>query len=35
MEIDKDYKEFLLLLNRNKVEYLVVGGYTVAFHGYP
>ena len=35
MEIDKDYKEFLLLLNRNKVEYLVVGGYAVAFHGYP
>ncbi|PIQ21450.1 MAG: hypothetical protein COW65_09000 [Cytophagales bacterium CG18_big_fil_WC_8_21_14_2_50_42_9] len=35
MEIDKDYKEFLLLLNQNNVEYLVVGGYAVAFHGYP
>ncbi|CAA9233368.1 MAG: hypothetical protein AVDCRST_MAG95-1094 [uncultured Adhaeribacter sp.] len=28
-------KEFLQLLNQNKVEYLVVGGYAVAFHGYP
>ena len=35
MEIDKDFKEFLQLLNQNKVEYLVVDGYAVAFHGYP
>ena len=35
MELDKDFKEFLQLLNQNKVEYLVVGGYAVAFHGYP
>jgi predicted nucleotidyltransferase len=35
MELDKDFKEFLVLLNQNEVEYLVVGGYAVAFHGYP
>ena len=35
MELDKDFKEFLQLLNQNEVEYIVVGGYAVAFHGYP
>ena len=35
MNLNKDYKEFLELLNGNKVDYLVVGGYSVAFHGYP
>ena len=35
MELDKDFREFLVLLNQNEVEYLVVGGYAVAFHGYP
>jgi len=35
MELDKDFKEFLSLLNKHQVEYLVVGGYAVAFHGYP
>ncbi len=30
-----DFKEFLRLLNEKKVEYLVIGGYAVAFHGYP
>ena len=30
-----DFKEFLRLLNDNDVEYLVVGGHAVAFHGYP
>jgi predicted nucleotidyltransferase len=35
MELDKDFKEFLVLLNQNEVEYLVVGGYAVAFHGHP
>jgi hypothetical protein len=33
--ITKDFSEFLGLLNENRVEYLVVGGYAVAFHGYP
>jgi hypothetical protein len=35
MVISKDFKEFIRLLNENKVRYLVVGGYAVAFHGYP
>lgn len=30
-----DFKEFLELLNAHSVRYLVVGGYAVAFHGYP
>jgi predicted nucleotidyltransferase len=35
MELDKDFKEFLALLNQQEVEYLIVGGYAVAFHGHP
>jgi len=34
MNIQEDFEEFLRLLNKKKVEYLVVGGYAVAFHGY-
>lgn len=33
--INKDFKEFIELLNKNSVKYLVVGGYALAFHGYP
>ena len=32
---DPDFKEFIESLNKNGVDYLVVGGYAVAFHGYP
>jgi len=35
MVINKDFKEFIQLLNENKVRYLIVGGYAVAFHGHP
>ncbi|MCB0597486.1 MAG: nucleotidyltransferase [Lewinellaceae bacterium] len=35
MEINRDFKEFLQLLNEHKVKYLVIGGYAVNFHGYP
>jgi hypothetical protein len=35
IEFPKDFKEFLQLLNSKKIEYLVVGGYAVGFHGYP
>ena len=35
MVINKDFKEFIQLLNQNNVKYLVVGGYAVAFHGHP
>lgn len=30
-----DFKEFLRLLNAAKVEYLLIGGYAVGYHGYP
>jgi predicted nucleotidyltransferase len=29
-----DFKEFLKLLNLNKVDYLIIGGYAVGYHGY-
>ena len=35
MRLSKDWREFIELLNANKVEYLVVGAFAVAFHGYP
>ena len=35
LNIPKDFREFIQLLNSNKVRYLVVGGYAVAYHGYP
>ena len=33
--LSRDFKEFVGLLIKNKAEYLVVGGYAVAIHGYP
>ena len=30
-----DFVEFLEALNRRSVRYLIIGGYAVAFHGYP
>ncbi|HDP24773.1 MAG TPA: hypothetical protein ENN34_04945 [Deltaproteobacteria bacterium] len=35
MKLPNDFKEFLQLLNKHQVEYLLVGGYAVAYHGYP
>jgi hypothetical protein len=35
MDLTQDFKEFIQLLNRNNVRYLVVGGYAVTAHGYP
>ena len=35
MILQSDLREFIELLNSRKVEYVVVGGYAVAFHGYP
>jgi hypothetical protein len=35
MRIQKDLREFVELLNSNGVEYLVVGAFAVAHHGYP
>jgi predicted nucleotidyltransferase len=35
MVLNKDFREFIKLLNDNGVKYLIVGGYAVGFHGYP
>ncbi len=35
MFIQQDFKELLALLGENDVDYMIVGGYAVAFHGYP
>jgi hypothetical protein len=35
MALNQDFKEFLELLNKHEVKYLVVGGYSVAIHGHP
>jgi len=33
-KLDKNFADFLKLLKRHRVEYLVVGGYAVGFHGF-
>jgi hypothetical protein len=33
--LQADFKDFLRLLNANRVEYLLIGGYAVGYHGYP
>lgn len=33
--ISNDLREFIALLNSHRVEYLLVGGHAVAFHGWP
>jgi predicted nucleotidyltransferase len=35
IELHPDFKDFLRLLNSHRVEYLLVGGYAVGYHGYP
>ena len=35
MEIQPDFRDLFELLNEHKVEYLIVGGYALAFHGAP
>lgn len=35
MVLNKDFREFIELLNKHKVKYLVIGGYAVNFFGYP
>lgn len=34
-KLQTDLREFIALFNSRKVEYLVVGGHAVAFHGHP
>ncbi len=33
-KLDPDFSEFVALLNRQKIDYLIVGGYAVGFHGH-
>ncbi|MCX6902440.1 MAG: hypothetical protein NTW03_02940 [Verrucomicrobia bacterium] len=33
--LTKDFKEFLQCLNARGVDYLLIGGHAVAYHGYP
>jgi predicted nucleotidyltransferase len=35
IQLPADFKEFLKLLNEKEVEYLLIGGYAVGYHGYP
>ena len=35
MEVHQDFRDLLALLNEHNVEYLIVGGYALAFHGAP
>lgn len=35
MHIQQDFKELLQLLEKHKIDYMIVGGYAVAFYGYP
>jgi hypothetical protein len=35
MRLHKDLREFIGLLNSHGVEAVIVGGYALAFHGYP
>ena len=35
MEVQKDFREFLALLNAHKVDFMIVGGYALAYHGAP
>ncbi len=33
--LPKDFKDFLKLLNSEKIDYLLIGGYAVGYYGYP
>jgi len=35
MEVQKDFNEFLALLNAHEVDFMIVGGYALAYHGVP
>ena len=35
MKLDKDLREFVELLLSHEVDFVVVGGHAVAYHGYP
>jgi predicted nucleotidyltransferase len=35
INLPPDFREFLKLLGERRVDYLLIGGYAVAYHGYP
>jgi hypothetical protein len=35
IDLPPDFKEFLRLLSDHRAEYLLIGGYAVAYYGYP
>ena len=35
IHLPQDFREFFQSFNRHNVEYLLVGGYAVGYHGYP
>ncbi len=35
MKLQRDLREFIALFNSARVEYVIVGGHAVAFHGHP
>ncbi|NCP16061.1 hypothetical protein GW866_03330 [bacterium] len=35
IHLPPDFKDFFQLLNSHQVEYLLIGGYAVGYHGYP
>ncbi len=35
MTLAQDFEDFIKLLNKHQVDYMVVGGYALAFHGKP
>ena len=35
MEIQSDFRDLLESFNKNRVEYVIIGGYALAFHGAP
>jgi hypothetical protein len=35
MTLDPDFEDFIKLLNLHQVDYMIIGGYAMAFHGKP
>lgn len=33
--LPSDFRDFLRLLKSKRIEYLLIGGYAVGYHGYP
>jgi predicted nucleotidyltransferase len=35
MNLERDFEDFVVLLNKHRIDYMIVGGYALAFHGKP